>query len=165
MPNGEYLVLLQDSTQHRASRTYSPRLHACQVEVEEHLCAVGVQDSSGQTMYSVLIATYESLWNSFLSTGESKTPRTGLINRSSRSQRMSSPSLHCDQGVTYIDEDVVSRLANHLEVLDPRAGALPAICRRSTAITSCRASEFSRVALPYPKERSKNSTTNAAITV
>jgi hypothetical protein len=29
------------------------------------VCAVG-QDSSGQTMYSVLIATYESPWNSFL---------------------------------------------------------------------------------------------------
>lgn len=28
MPNGEYLVLLQDGTQHRASRTYSQRLHA-----------------------------------------------------------------------------------------------------------------------------------------
>ena len=31
------------------------------------VCAVG-QDSSGQTMYSVLIATYESRWNSFLRT-------------------------------------------------------------------------------------------------
>jgi len=29
------------------------------------VCTVG-QDSSGQTMYSVLIATYESRWNSFL---------------------------------------------------------------------------------------------------
>jgi hypothetical protein len=31
------------------------------------VCAVG-QDSSGQIMYSVLIATYESRWNSFLRT-------------------------------------------------------------------------------------------------
>ena len=29
------------------------------------VCGVG-QDSSGQTMYSVLIATYESRWNSFV---------------------------------------------------------------------------------------------------
>ncbi len=29
------------------------------------VCAIG-QDSSGQIMYSVLIATYESRWNSFL---------------------------------------------------------------------------------------------------